>query len=88
MIETHKIKNRERKGRDGVKEAMAVVQSVKSATIDDGFIGIGWREVGSHHRITVNRQGCIEVINPILKLHKSHSSQQVKIRILACAKLP
>ncbi|RHN54228.1 hypothetical protein MtrunA17_Chr5g0404421 [Medicago truncatula] len=37
---------------------MAVMQSVEGATIDDGFVGVGRRESGNHHRIIVNRHSC------------------------------
>jgi hypothetical protein len=50
-------KDDEKKGsgeRDSEKEVMAVMQSVEGATIDNGFVGIGRREVGNHHQIVVN----------------------------------
>lgn len=51
------MENAKEKGteRDHEKEAVAVVQSVKGATVDDSFVGVGRREVGNHHGIIVNR---------------------------------
>jgi len=50
-----KLKEKKEVERDGEKEAVAVMQSVESATINDGFVGVGRREGRNHHRIIVNR---------------------------------
>jgi len=50
-----KPKERKEVERYSEKKAMAVMQSVEGATIDDGFVGVVGRERGNHHRIIVNR---------------------------------
>lgn len=46
--------------RDGEEEAVAVVQSVEGATVNDSFIGVGRREGGNHHGIIVNRHNNVK----------------------------
>ncbi|WVZ10192.1 hypothetical protein V8G54_014722 [Vigna mungo] len=36
-------------GRCSEEETVAVMQSVKGATDDDGLVGVGWRERRKHH---------------------------------------
>ena len=50
-----KIRKKSKKGSDLEKKAMAVVQAVKGATVDDSFIRIWRRKSRSHHGIILNR---------------------------------